>query len=130
MKAQKRIELSKKQKVTGAIVVGMLLVIGLFSGGSDHARKPLILAGAHVSTNQGYAACRQLEDTDKFTALLAAKDTTAALAFVDQSDCQLLPEGTTGTVEAQSTWHASLCVRSSGRPFCSWIPEAIADKVE
>ena len=137
MKARTWSELSKTQRVayvTGAALVAVLLVSGLFSGGSgstnDGTRKPLILIGARVSTNRGYAGCRQVEDTDRFTALLAAKDTTAALAFVDQADCQLLPEGTTGTVEELSAWHASLCIRSSGRPFCSWIPEVVADKLE
>ena len=137
MKAQKWEELSKTQRVayvTGAALFAVLLGSELFSSGSgktnEQPQKPLILTGAHVSTNRGYAGCRRVEDTDKFTSLLAANDTTAAVAFVDHADCQLLPEGTTGTVEELSAWHASLCIRQRGRPFCSWIPEAIADKVE
>ena len=135
MKAQKWHELSKTQKAVYVLVPTLITVLwlnSLFSGGSDHAsdhaEKPIILTGAHVSTKQGYAGCRHVDDTDKFTALLEANDTTAAVAFVDQADCQLLPEGTKGTVEELSGWHAALCIRQEGRPFCSWVPEAIANQ--
>ncbi len=140
MKAQKWEELSKTQKVVGvsaAVLVAALLGSELFSSGSsgsddpsDHVRRPMIRIGARVSTDRGYAGCRQVEDTDKFTALLTAKDTTAALAFLDQADCQLPPEGTSGTVEDSNGWHSSVCIRQVGHPFCSWIPVAIANQVE
>ena len=100
------------------------------SGTAKPEQRPTFEPGSQASTNRGYAGCRQVEDSDKFTALMAAGDTVAALAFVDHSDCKLMPEGTQGRIDERSIWHRAICIREEGQPFCSWIPQAIAKKAD
>ena len=97
MKAQKWSDLSKTQRVayvTGAVLVTVLLVSKLFSGGSggprnagDRARTRMVSTGPRLSTDRGDAGCQHAENTDRSTTMKAAKDT------VDARKCELPPEG-------------------------------------
>lgn len=132
--------LSKKERFQRVIYASVatffavMLVYQLFSGGSgsrnDQDQRPMVLTGSRASTDRGFAGCRHVEDIDQFTALMAAGDTTAALAFVERSDCKLMPAGTQGSVDDRNVWHNAICIRQDGEPLCSWIPTTIAKQAE
>ena len=86
------------------------------------------MTGTLVRFNDSALACGRLEDFKKIIELDREGDGAAIDAMIDSGRCQLLDEGTTGTVQDSSLWSKAECIRLPGDVDCLWAPVARTER--